>query len=64
MNVAINSMWVLPVSSAVQEVPPRGYCGAGEEDGDGCEVHERKCARLISHSHQFKHPMSLSFTRI
>lgn len=56
MDVAINSMWVLPVSSAVQEVPPRGYCGAGEEDGDGCEVHERKCARLISHSHQFKHP--------
>lgn len=40
----------------VQEIPPRSSYGAGEEDGDGCQVHECKRVCLISLSHQFKHP--------
>lgn len=40
----------------VQEIPPRSYYGAGEEDGNGCQVYECKRVCLISLSHQFKPP--------
>lgn len=43
MYVATN-LWCF--FSAVQEIPQRCYYRAGEEDRDGCQIHERKCLHI------------------